>query len=55
MEYNYEDLINKGFNDKQINQLFILDKYVEIEALLTIGVNPDIDVNILRNFNNYKE
>lgn len=53
MEDNYENLRSKGFNDKQINQIFILDKYISVDTLLAVGINPNIDTNILRNFNNH--
>ena len=51
MEDNYEILRSKGFDDKQINQIFILDKYIGIDILLSVGINPNVDTNILRNFN----
>lgn len=45
----YQDLLDKGFNDAQINQLEKIDKYYSI-TLLTKYIKPDVEVDLLRKF-----
>lgn len=45
----YQDLLDKGFNDAQINQLEKIDEYYSV-TLLTKYIKSDIEVDLLRKF-----
>lgn len=45
----YQSLLDKGFNDVQINQLEKIEKYYSV-TILTKYINPDIEVDLLRKF-----